>query len=65
MGIVEKVMSFIELYGTFTSNVKFAEAKLREIIDFSWLAKDMGILTEEHQKIIHDYAIDMIIELKK
>ena len=64
MKLIENVGKLIRTYASFTSAKSFAVRKLKAIIDWLWLSKDMNVVSEGEFKTLYDLAIDAIVELE-
>lgn len=62
--MLEKIRKQIEMYEGFYSNKSFAVQKIKDIISWLWLSKDMEILTNAEFSIMYDRAIDAIVEIE-
>ena len=60
-----KIREHIDIYRIFTSEIEFAIAQLKKILEWLWLARDMKILSDFTFGDLYDYAIDAIVELEK
>lgn len=63
--MLKKVIEFIKIYRNLIDQKEFAEKRIRQIIDWSWMSKDMGIIDQKTHTEIYSFAIDALIELDK
>lgn len=60
----ELVIAMIEFYEGFIDATEYAERKIKEIIQWSWTSKDMGVIDEATHIEIYGRCIDALVFLE-